>query len=150
MNPAYDCQPATTTVVLILGIPPLVAQASHPCPLIYEMPSIPCASQASVRSNTWPQLLCAVSRERREELPGASVGSGFPICCAVSSIGRPWIVRTRRYLSPSQQSILFSGGRRSAQAVRSRRNGGTAATENSCRFTFDALSAISERTRVRA
>ena len=49
-----------------------------------------------------------------------------PAWRTASSVGRPATAMTRRYVAPSQRSIAFRDRRRSAQTVKSRRNGGTA------------------------
>ena len=47
-----------------------------------------------------------------------------------SSVGRPPMTITRRYVVPSHRSTRLRGRRRSAQTVRSKRNGGIGRSSN--------------------
>jgi hypothetical protein len=71
--------------------------------------------------------------------------SDVPICVTAASSGSSSITRTRRQLVPSHRSTVLCGCRRNTQAVRSRRNGGTA--RNSKLNDFIGARLIGERQR---
>ena len=118
------------------------------------------ASPAAVRYQSVRSIRSPSSRSRTDRacrFPSIVRGGGVavtislgaadePVCRTASSVGRPSMTITRRYVVPSHRSIRLRGRRRSAHTVRSRRNGGIGCSTNVCaasRWSMKGINAAS-------